>query len=63
LFNRLISLKDALFASSVTYFIPIVAVLIGFSFNETINMGQIFSMAIVLLGVFLVNWKGTKKKA
>ncbi|MBU2020665.1 MAG: DMT family transporter [Bacteroidetes bacterium] len=62
LFNRLISLKDALFASSVTYFIPIVAVFIGFSFKETINMGQICSMVVVLLGVFLVNWKGIKKK-
>ena len=58
LYNRMITLKDAIFASSVTYFIPIVAVFIGFSNNETINSGQIGSMIVVLVGVFLVNWKG-----
>lgn len=56
LFNQLIASRDALFASSVTYFIPIVAVFIGFYFRETINLGQIASMFVVLLGVFFVNY-------
>lgn len=56
LFNQLISTRDALFASSVTYFIPIVAVFIGFYFKESINFGQIASMFVVLLGVFFVNY-------
>ncbi len=56
LFNRIVALRDALFASSVAYFIPIVAVFIGFGFKESINIAQIGSMFIVLLGVFFVNY-------
>lgn len=56
IFNQIIAMRDALFASSVTYFIPIVAVFIGFGFNESINLGQIGSMFIVLMGVFFVNY-------
>lgn len=56
LFNRIISVSSALFASSVTYFIPIVAVLIGLYFGESISWGQIGSMFIVLCGVFIVNY-------
>ncbi|MEY3200214.1 MAG: hypothetical protein RJA13_2172 [Bacteroidota bacterium] len=33
-FNQIISYSSALFASGVTYFIPIVAVLIGVGFGE-----------------------------
>jgi drug/metabolite transporter (DMT)-like permease len=55
LFNRIISVTSALFASSVTYFIPIVAVIIGLQFNEAITGGQIASMGVILSGVFLVN--------
>jgi drug/metabolite transporter (DMT)-like permease len=56
LFNRLISLRDALFASSVTYFIPIVSIFIGFLFLEKINLAQIASVLIVLMGVFFMNY-------
>tara|TARA_R110000737_G_scaffold193532_1_gene214819 strand:+ start:17844 stop:18719 length:876 start_codon:yes stop_codon:yes gene_type:complete len=56
IFNQIIAMRDALFASSVTYFIPIVAVFIGFGFNESINLSQIGSMFIVLMGVFFVNY-------
>lgn len=56
LFNHIVALRDALFASSVAYFIPIVAVFIGFGFKESINLAQIGSMFIVLLGVFFVNY-------
>lgn len=55
LFNRIISVASALFASSVTYFIPIVAVIIGLNFNEHISSGQIIAMGIILIGVLLVN--------
>jgi drug/metabolite transporter (DMT)-like permease len=55
LFNKIISISSALFASSVTYFIPIVAVLIGLYFGEQISWGQVGSMCIVLLGVFILN--------
>ena len=55
IFNQLITMSSVLFASSVTYLIPIVAVIIGLSFGEHINTQQIISMAIVLFGIFLSN--------
>jgi drug/metabolite transporter (DMT)-like permease len=55
LFNRIISVTSALFASSVTYFIPIVAVIIGLNFGEHISSGQIAAMGVILIGVLLVN--------
>jgi drug/metabolite transporter (DMT)-like permease len=63
LFNKIISISSALFASSVTYFIPIVAVLIGLYFGERISWGQVGSMGIVLIGVFIINtFQSNKKK-
>ncbi len=56
LFNRLISMRDALFASSVTYFMPIVSIFIGYMFHESINLAQIASVFIVLMGVFFMNY-------
>lgn len=56
IFNQIISYSSALFASSVTYFIPIVAVFIGLGFDETIGWSQIGSMGIVLVGVFIANY-------
>ena len=62
-FNHLINNSTALFASSVTYFIPIVAVLIGLIDGETISGLQILSMFIILAGVFLANaWVKLRKK-
>jgi drug/metabolite transporter (DMT)-like permease len=55
LFNRIISFSSALFASSVTYFIPIVAVIIGFGFGESITIWQIVSMLVILFGVIVAN--------
>jgi drug/metabolite transporter (DMT)-like permease len=55
IFNQLITMSSVLFASSVTYLIPIVAVIIGLSFGEKINAQQIGSMTIVLFGIFLSN--------
>lgn len=60
LFNKLIANSSVLFASSVTYLIPIVAVLIGLGFNERINRWQILSMLVILLGVFVANVIGKK---
>jgi drug/metabolite transporter (DMT)-like permease len=66
-FNRLIKLTSAIFASSVTYLIPIFAVLFGFIIKESITYLQLISMAILLSGVFLVNFhelllKGIRNK-
>ena len=56
LFNGIIRVSSALFASGVTYFIPIVAVIIGFYYGETISNWQISAMFIVLIGVVLANY-------
>lgn len=55
-FNQIISYSSVLFASSVTYFIPIVAVLIGVFYGEKIGWSQIGAMGIVLIGVFIANY-------
>lgn len=55
LFNGIIKISSALFASSVTYFIPIVAVIIGFLTKEKITSNQIMAMIIILLGVLLIH--------
>lgn len=55
-FSYIITISSTLFASSVTYLIPIVAVLIGFAFKEAINSWQILGMFIILIGVFTANY-------
>lgn len=56
LFNRLIALNSAIFASSVTYLIPFVAVILGvFGNGEHLHWIQPLAMCIVLSGVYLAN--------
>ncbi len=57
LFNRLIKLTTALTASSVTYIIPIVAMLWGLIDNESFGVFHLLSMAGILAGVYLINKK------
>lgn len=60
LFNTLIATKSVVFASSVTYLMPVVAVSIGVFFaNETFVLLQLIGMAIVVGGVYFAN--STKK--
>jgi drug/metabolite transporter (DMT)-like permease len=61
LFNRLTLNTTTLFASSVTYLIPIVAVIIGSGFGESITSSQITSMIVVLTGIFVANRKIKKR--
>ncbi|MBT8315387.1 MAG: DMT family transporter [Maribacter sp.] len=56
-FNKLIHLSNPVFAASVTYTIPIVAVFWGVWDGESINFYQLLGGAIILLGVYLVNRK------
>lgn len=55
LFNKLIQLTSAVFASSVTYFIPIIALLWGITDGEHFRPGFVFFVALVIVGVLLVN--------
>ena len=61
-FNHLIVSSTALFASSVTYFIPVVAVLIGLLIGESISLFQVMAMFVVLAGVYIANYLGNKQK-
>lgn len=57
LFNKLIHKSSPVFAASVTYTIPLVAVLWGVWDGENINVYQLLGGVIILLGVWLVNKK------
>ncbi|MCC5918129.1 MAG: EamA family transporter [Cryomorphaceae bacterium] len=57
IFNQLIKNSSPLFASSVTYLIPIVALLWGLYDGENLGWLHISGMAVILLGVYLVNVK------
>lgn len=55
LFNRLVQLSSALFASSVTYTIPIVALAWGVYVGEQLNVMHFLSICLILVGIYLVN--------
>ena len=55
LFNKLVLIKSPVFASSVTYLIPIVAVAWGIIDGEKIVTGQLMGMGLILAGVFIAN--------
>jgi drug/metabolite transporter (DMT)-like permease len=57
LFNMLIKTTTTVFATSVTYLIPIVAIFWGLFDGETINFYQIVSAAIALLGIYFTSKK------
>jgi drug/metabolite transporter (DMT)-like permease len=55
LFNKLVKISTPLFASSVTYLMPIVSVLWGILDNEHLFLGHFIGMACILAGVYLAN--------
>jgi len=60
IFNKLVAISTVVFTSSVTYLIPVVAMLIGIYFGEVINLWQVASMFVILLGVFITNYLGKR---
>lgn len=62
IFNRLIKETTAVFASTVTYIIPIVAVGWGLLDGESILATDILFMLVILGGIFLVNNKGASQR-
>lgn len=69
LFNMLIKKVSPVFASSVTYIIPVFAIFWGMLDGETVNIGQILFISVTLTGVYIINWdnrlerKAAKKRA
>ncbi|HXP50687.1 MAG TPA: DMT family transporter [Bacteroidia bacterium] len=59
MFNKLLKTSSVLFTASITYFIPIVAILWGILDGERLGMIQVLGFAAVIAGVFLIN----KRKA
>ena len=57
IFYKLIQISSPIFASSVTYLIPIVACLWGLLDNEMLTPLQFFGAFIILIGVYLANKK------
>ncbi len=55
LFNRLIQYTTAVFATSVTYLIPIVAVFWGLLDGESLYPLHFLGMFIIIIGVYIVN--------
>ncbi|QNR23124.1 DMT family transporter [Croceimicrobium hydrocarbonivorans] len=59
LFNYLIKGTSSLFAASVTYAIPLVALLWGIWDGEDVGPEHLVGMLLILAGVYLVNFKGS----
>jgi len=55
MFNRLVQISTPIFSSSVTYTIPIVALIWGVLDGERLNIIQVLATGVILLGVFLAN--------
>lgn len=57
MFNKLVQISDAVFASSVTYLMPIISVIWGILDDEKFTGLQFFASLIIIGGVYLVNKK------
>jgi len=55
IFNRLIQITTALFSSSVTYAIPVVAILWGIWDGEHILWNHLLGLGVIITGIYLVN--------
>lgn len=57
LFNKLVQISNIVYASSVTYLIPIVALFWGIVDGEQLNIIHFIGMSLILSGVYLANKK------
>ncbi len=57
LFNQLVKISTPVFTSSVTYIIPIVAVMWGLIDGENLLIGHFIGMIAIIAGVYLANRK------
>ena len=57
LFFKLVQISTPVFASSVTYIMPIVALIWGLLDGESFSMLQLVASVIILIGVYLANKK------
>jgi len=57
MFNKLVQISNPVFSSSVTYLIPVIAILWGIFDNEKLSWIQFLAGFVILYGVYLVNKK------
>ena len=57
LFNKLVQISTPVFASSVTYIMPIISVTWGLMDGESFSIWQALATGIILIGVYLANSK------
>ncbi len=55
IYNKLIMMTSPIFASSVTYLVPIVAVFFGLLDNEHLTWWHIGGMVMIIIGVYITN--------
>lgn len=55
IYNVLIKNAGALFASTCTYLIPVVAVIWGLADGETVNLVQMGGVIVIIMSVYLIN--------
>jgi len=60
LFYQLVKIAGALFASTVTYGIPFIAVVWGIMYGEKVTLLQMICLSIILIGVYIVNRSNKK---
>ncbi|MCT8339091.1 EamA family transporter [Flavobacteriaceae bacterium TK19130] len=61
-FNKLVQLSTPVFASSVTYMIPVVALIWGLVDGENFSVFQALAATIIIFGVYLANRKKKSKE-
>ncbi|GAA0712985.1 DMT family transporter [Aquimarina litoralis] len=57
LFNKLVQISSPVFATSVTYTIPIVALMWGLLDGEEFSFYQVLAAGVIILGVYIANRK------
>lgn len=62
LFNKLVSIANPIFASGVTYLMPVVAILMGVLDGDQFKLSNILWIMLIITGVWLLN-NGPKKFA
>jgi drug/metabolite transporter (DMT)-like permease len=62
IFNKLVQITTAVFASSVTYFVPVIALVWGIFDGEKFPVPAFVFSAVIIAGVFMVNKKAGKKR-
>lgn len=60
LFNQMVKISSPVFAASVTYTMPLVAIFWGVLDGERLSFYQLLGGIIILIGVYLANRKQTK---